>query len=218
MILPRTQRNRGFYKSSSDGVGDLRAFAELLPTSEDGLEPAENVTDNSYSSLRRQMQIALLAFKSGVSVSADLLHGGFDTHENHDVEQAALLAYLTDAIDYLWTYAETLDLADRLVVVIASDFGRTPHYNEDNGKDHWPISSVVVMEKNTSWGNRVVGETDEGHNALAINPSTLRADTNGTIIYPKHVHKALRRYLGVESHPVVSPFPLNQTEDFAFFS
>jgi uncharacterized protein (DUF1501 family) len=199
-------------------VDGLKAFAEVLPTSEDDLEPREEVTDNSSSSIRRQMQIALLAFKSGVSVSADLFHGGFDTHNDHDVEHAALLAYLTDAIDYLWTYAETLNLADRLVVVVASDFGRTPHYNDDNGKDHWPIGSMFVMEKNASWTNRVIGETDEGHNALAIDPTTLQTSSSGTIIYPKHIHKALRAYLGIESHSIVSPFPFNNTEDMAFFS
>ena len=44
-----------------------------------------------------------------------------------------------------------------------------------------------------------------------------RDDTNGTIIYPKHVHKALRRYLGIEESPGAQRFPFNSTEDFAFF-
>ncbi len=41
--------------------------------------------------------------------------------------------------------------------------------------------------------------------------------TNGTIIYPKHVHKALRRYLGIENTPGAQRFPFHNTEDFAFF-
>ena len=44
-----------------------------------------------------------------------------------------------------------------------------------------------------------------------------RDDRAGTIIYPKHVHKALRRYLGVERSPGARRFPFNNTEDFAFF-
>ena len=45
-----------------------------------------------------------------------------------------------------------------------------------------------------------------------------RDDRNGrTIIYPKHVHKALRRYLGIEDTPGAKRFPFNNTEDFAFF-
>ena len=51
-----------------------------------------------------------------------------------------------------------------------------------------------------------------------MSPRTLRRDdANGTIIYPKHVHKALRRYLGIENTPGARRFPFNNTEDFAFF-
>ena len=63
-----------------------------------------------------------------------------------------------------------------------------------------------------------MGETDDLHFAQRLNPSTLRRDDrNGTIIYPKHVHKALRRYLGIEHSPATQRFPFNNTEDFAFF-
>ena len=40
---------------------------------------------------------------------------------------------------------------------------------------------------------------------------------NGTHIYPKHEHKALRRYLGIENSRGARPFPFNNVEDFAFF-
>ena len=43
-------------------------------------------------------------------------------------------------------------------------------------------------------------------------------DRAGTIIYPKHVQKALRRYLGVEDSPGALRFPFNNTEDFALFA
>ena len=99
-----------------------------------------------------------------------------------------------------------------------SDFGRTNFYNSQDGKDHWPIGSYVIMEKGQRWTNRVVGETDGLHFAQRINPMTLaRDDTNGTIIYPKHVHKALRRYLGIEDSLGAQRFPYNNTEDFGFF-
>ena len=102
-------------------------------------------------------------------------------------------------------------------MVVGSDFGRTNFYNSQNGKDHWPIGSYVIMEKNRPWTNRAVGETDGLHFARRINPATLeRDDANGTIIYPKHVHKALRRYLGIEDSPGARRFPFNNTEDFRF--
>ena len=37
-------------------------------------------------------------------------------------------------------------------------------------------------------------------------------------MYPKHVHKALRRYLGIENSAGALRFPSSNTEDFEFFS
>ena len=128
------------------------------------------------------------------------------------------MANLTDSVDFLWEYAEEHGVANRMVVVIGSDFGRTNFYNSADGKDHWPIGSFIVMEKNRPWTGRAVGETDGLHFAQRINPRTLRRDdTNGTIIYPKHVHKALRRYLDIAHTPGAQRFPFNNTEDFEFF-
>ena len=119
----------------------------------------------------------------------------------------------------LWTLAEEKGLADRITLVIGSDFGRTPYYNSEDGKAHWPIGSVMVMAKNAPWGNRVLGSTDEVQNAQPTNPSTfVRDDTGGTIIYPKHVHKSLRRYLGLENTAVDANFQFSNTKDFEFFS
>ena len=47
-----------------------------------------------------------------------------------------------------------------VVVVVASDFGRT-RYNGDGGKDHWPITSMMMMGAGIS-GGRVIGQTDRG--------------------------------------------------------
>ena len=66
-------------------------------------------------------------------------------------------------VDYLWDYTEVHGVANRMVVVMGSDFGRTNKYSAQGGKDHWPIGSFIVMEKNQHWANRVVGETDELH-------------------------------------------------------
>ena len=69
---------------------------------------------------------------------------------------------LTNSIDFLWEFAEIHGVADRLVVVMGSDFGRTNHYNVDAGKDHWPIGSFVVMGKNPSRQHRSWKESPHG--------------------------------------------------------
>jgi len=213
--LPRKKFKMEAYYDARANSSILERFASVIPPA-DQLQGRLAIGQVTNSNLLQQVQIAVLAFKSGVSSAADFFLNGFDTHSNHDRDHEPLLSHLLDGIDYLWDYAEELGIADRLTVMISSDFGRTPFYNDSNGKDHWPVTSAVLMEKDAPWGNRVIGLTDEGHNALSINPGTLqRDDSNGTKIYPKHIHKAVRDYLGIGYQPF---FPFNNTEDFDFFN
>lgn len=212
-----SMKNRELYMDAFARAESIKAFGNILPNA-DAIQPTRNPTVFS-STLHRQVQSTLLAFKSGVSIAADVVEQGFDTHQRHDEQHIPLLANATDAIDYLWTFAEELGLADRLVVVIGSDFGRTPFFNAADGKDHWPIGSYIVMERNAGFTNKVVGETDEGHNTLPINHASLQRDPiNGEIIKPAHVHKALRKYLGLESSDITGSFGFTNTVDFSFFS
>ena len=219
-LLPRAARNRNLYEAAllPDATEGLREFARLVP-SRDRLEEADRDPNNRFfSRLKRQAQLAVLAFKARVAVSADLFLGGFDTHDNHDEDHGWLLGNLAESVDFLWEYAEMQGVADRLVVVLGSDFGRTNKYNADEGKDHWPIGSFVVMEKNQRWTNRVIGETDQIHFARKVNPATLRRDdAGGILIHPRHVHKALRRYLGIENSAGSRQFPFSGTEDLRLF-
>ncbi|MFQ3236122.1 MAG: hypothetical protein ACI9C4_001691 [Paraglaciecola sp.] len=206
------------YNSALESASILRDFSAGL-TNAGELEEGVQKT-NFYSSLKTQAQLALIAMNSGVAVSADLLAGGaFDSHQFHDRDQAESLAVTTDGIDYIWQYAEQLGIADRLVVVVMSDFSRTPYYNVTEGKDHWPVGSAIIMERDAPWGNRTVGLTDQEQNVIPINPATLQPqESGGSIIYPKHVMQSLREYMGIADNPLVSPFAFNNGESFDFFS
>jgi hypothetical protein len=216
-LIAGNKFNHQLYIDSLLKTDEIAALASYIPSA-DKLQARRTVTATHQSNLHQQVQLALLAFKAGVSVSADLVEGGFDTHARHDIDHPLLLSNATDAIDYLWAYAEELGLADRIVLVIGSDFGRTPHFNASDGKDHWPIGSTLIMEKNAAYTNRMLGKTDEKHNALKINPATLLEDgSKGVVIKPAHVHKALRRYLGIENSGITQAFAFANTEDFRFF-
>ena len=172
---------------------------------------------NFRLNLKEQMQSALLLFKSGLGSAADLSLGGFDSHEQHDAVSDALLTHFADAIRFFWDYAETLGIAERIVLMVGSDFGRTNFYNEGEGKDHWPISSYLIMERNAPWGDRVVGLTDELHFGSPINQETLKADRNGVIMTPTHVHKALWEYLGLETFAADRGLTLPDAERLPLF-
>ena len=95
--------------------------------------------------MSQQADIALAAFKGGVCVSANLHLSGFDSHANNDPDQIRLIPQFLQAVDYLVTKAEELKIREKLVLVIQSEMGRTPHYNKGNGKDHWSVGSIMFM-------------------------------------------------------------------------
>jgi hypothetical protein len=211
-ILPSRERTMRGLADARANNGALSALADLLP--DDFPEPIDR--DGNWNYLLQQAEIALLCYSAGLTVSCDLVSWGFDTHSNHDADQASSLAALTNGIEYLWDRAEAMGIADRLVVCVSSDFGRTPEYNSDAGKDHWPIGSAIFMKRGAAWTDRVVGRTDAYHNALAIDPVTLAEAEGGVTLKPKHVQDAYRQLAGVKGSTLDQRYPLG-AEPVAFF-
>lgn len=204
-LLPKTERGLANLAAARASREQIAALRSHLP--EEFPEPIDR--DGNYNYLLQQIDLALVCYDAGLTVSCDLVAWGFDTHSDHDTEQSAVLAQLTNGIEYLWDSAEAMGIADRLVVFITSDFGRTPYYNDGAGKDHWPIGSAILMQRNAAWTNRVLGVTDAGHNALPLDPLTLQPDLqDGVVLQPKHLQATLRRLAGIESHAYSQRFPL----------
>ncbi len=206
-LLPRQKEGMNSLHLANTNRDDLKLFAELLP---DQFE-----ADGDF----RAAQLALLAYQSGLSVSAQLGFNGFDTHQNHDGTHFDSLAKLTNLIEYIFDTAEQAGFADKIIMTVGSDFGRTPYYNAGGGKDHWPIGSTLFIQKGASWGNRLIGVTDEGHNALTINPSTLQVDGSsaGVRLEPKHIQQAMRQLAGIEQSTTSAQFPL-YADEIDFFA
>jgi len=215
----RQRRSLLGYTEARANRDSLQRLAELIPDEADVMRSEGiNVAGQDFRlNLKEQMQSALLVFKSGLGSAADLSLGGFDSHEQHDAVSEALLTHFADAMRFFWDYAETLGIAERIVLVVGSDFGRTNFYNEGDGKDHWPISSYLIMERDAPWGDRVVGLTDDLHFGSPINQETLKADRNGVIMTPTHVHKALWEYLGLETFAADRGLTLPDAERLPLF-
>jgi uncharacterized protein (DUF1501 family) len=189
------------------GQDDLKRVSDSLP---------ENFADGR---LQRQIQVALAAYQAGLSVSVSVSSGGFDTHGNHDDNHLPNLIDFVNGANFAMQEAERMGIADKVAVVMGSDFGRTPGYNSGNGKDHWPISSMMMMGPGIP-GNRVIGGTDDRHGLQLIDPVTLQAtgspDTaTGTRLSIAHVHRALRNLAGVPDD-YKAAFPL-AGEDLPLF-
>jgi uncharacterized protein (DUF1501 family) len=162
--------------------------------------------------LSQQADIALASFKAGVCVSANLSIGQFDSHANNDVDQMKLIPEFLAGIRYLVRKAEDLKIRDRLVVIVQSEMGRTPNYNNGNGKDHWSIGSIMFLGRGIK-GNRVLGATDEKQFHVPVAPQGLACDRDkGIRVRPEHIHQSLREIAGIADHPFSRRFPLGVTD------
>jgi uncharacterized protein (DUF1501 family) len=52
-------------------------------------------------------------------------------------------------------------LIEETTVVVYSEMGRTPLYNETGGRDHWPYTSVMLMGAGIEGGQNVGGYDDQ---------------------------------------------------------
>ena len=199
--LPRVERSQSMLYAAQLNSKALKRISPFIP----GSSPKER--------LSRQADIALASFKAGVGVSANLSIGQFDSHANNDVDQMKLIPELLAGIDYLVSKAEELKIREQLVVIIQSEMGRTPGYNNNNGKDHWSIGSIMFMGRGIQ-GNRVIGATDEKQFLVPVNPKTLSADKeHGTRVRPEHIHTALREFAGIDGHQFSEQFSLKVAEE-----
>lgn len=203
--LPRVKAAMGeltLARASDDVLKDLVLPADLVDL------PGYQLSD--LRGMMQQAQLAVAAFKAGMAVAVNLNLGGFDTHANHDVDQVRQLAKLLAGVDFLMSEAEAAGIAGDLVVMMGSDFARGPGYNADNqygGKDHWSISSAMVMGRGVA-GNRVVGATTDDQLARAVDPASLALNDGGKVLKPETIHLALRKLADIADGAPARAYPL----------
>lgn len=200
-LAPRAQNVTSQFAASSDSRALLARVAQFIPATFD---------NNAH--------VALVAAQAGITTTIQLSSGGFDAHDNIANSYTNSLTRLTDLVDYIWTRSANLGLTDRIFLRVYSEFGRTPLLNSGNGKDHWSVGSQILMQANAPWGNRVFGASGPRMQQLKINQQTGAVDpTNGVVITPRHIHAAMRKYLGITT---TDPrFDLRTgTESFDFFN
>lgn len=196
--LPRLRSAMGALQTSRLGEAELKQVLTYLP---------DNLNDNNE--LVRQARVALAAFKAGLGVSVNMRIGGFDTHGDHDNRHIPRLAMVLQGVDFIFDEAERMDIQDRVFVMVGSEFGRTPGYNGGNGKDHWPVNSMMLFGAGVP-GNKVIGGTDGRHGLRMVDKTTLLpVDSGGMRIKPEHVHAAIRKFAKANKSPIAFQFPLD---------
>lgn len=85
---------------------------------------------------------------------------GWDTHINNQEGVATQLRILDPALSSLFRMLKERDLYDHTIVMVATEFGRTPKLNVAEGRDHWPHGFSVLLGGGGFRGGLTLGETD----------------------------------------------------------
>lgn len=130
--------------------------------------------------------LALKLLKNEVVTCVNLGFGGFDTHANQAARLQPVLAELDFLVSTLVDQLRAAGQLDSTLIVLYSDFGRTPKLNGSNGRDHWPVGGAIMIGGGLD-GGRAVGATDDNLLAQNVDLATGSVSSSGTQLSPTHV-------------------------------
>ena len=108
--------------------------------------------------------------------------GGWDTHQGNFTRVPERCDILDRGMAALISDLDSRGLLDDTLVVLATEFGRTPRINQNAGRDHYPKAFSSVLAGGGIVGGQKYGKSDEG-GENAVEDVLSQADLNATIGY-----------------------------------
>jgi uncharacterized protein (DUF1501 family) len=129
---------------------------------------------------------------------------GWDTHDTN-TDQAGFhettFAGLTQLLDGLAARPGRdagSTMLDDTVVVCFSEFSRTPKLNANLGKDHWPVTSAMVIGAGVK-GGRAYGATTDSVESAPIDFATGALSASGRTLMSNHFVAGVLKACGVDA-------------------
>lgn len=110
----------------------------------------------------------------------DVSLGGWDTHDNGFERVATQSEMLDKGLSSLILDLEKKNLLKKTLIVLGTEFGRTPKINGKDGRDHFPKAFSCLMAGGGIKGGVVIGKTDSNGESVIEKPVTM-FDLNTTI-------------------------------------
>ena len=149
------------------------------------------------------------AFRSGMTTSVTIENvGGFDTHSDNTQQNDRWQDLFTFLDSFLAGLAaqpglRSPTLLDETTVVYCSEFGRTPQLNGDNGKDHHPWTSILLVGKRVRPGV-TVGLTDGQQEGVKVNLESGLPDDTGQTLDVQNVVAGILTLVGANANEYLS--------------
>ena len=150
--------------------------------------------------LNVQIPLAIQALKDGLSQTA-MLQSGFawDTHAKN-ADQIGFHDGLYASLDALVQQLDDEGMLESTTIMVLSEMGRTPKMNADAGKDHWPVTSCMLIGAGVRGGTSIGGTTDKLA-AESIDLQTGAVDANGKQLQSTNLVAGVLEAVGVNPEP-----------------
>lgn len=112
----------------------------------------------------------------------EVTFGSWDTHNANFTRVPELCEELDAALSTLLQDLESRGMLQETLVVLATEFGRTPEINANDGRDHHAPGFTCLLAGGGVRGGQVWGSTDEIGSKVVENGVTI-PDFNATIAY-----------------------------------
>jgi hypothetical protein len=188
-----SKRRLSSWFDSQDRVARFRADAtSILSSLEVGDAPSFN----------ESIDLALDLLAANVCQTAFVDTGKlWDTHVDNTKQNEyyqTLFAGLQILMDRIYAPAEGQTAIDsEVTILVVSEFTRTPRFNLDGGKDHWPVNSCMLMGAGVR-GGRAYGATNDELREQTIDLQTGEVDPAGSYLGFANVAAGVLEMCGVD--------------------
>jgi len=194
-MLDRLQAAKALDKPFAEtyNVKNVRAYSDMyddaikMMKSEElkafdlGAEPAKLRDKYGRDRFGQGCLLARRLVEHGVRF-VEVSFGSWDTHNANFTRVPELADELDAAMSTLLQDLQSHGLLDETLVVLATEFGRTPELNANDGRDHHPAGFSCVLAGGGIRGGQVLGATDERGDKVAEGAVSI-PDFNATIGY-----------------------------------
>ena len=114
--------------------------------------------------------------------TVEVSYTGWDTHIDNFTAMPLLCSTMDRAVSALLDDLDRIGKLKETLVVLTTEFGRTPIPNRNRGRDHYPQAFTSILAGGGFKGGYVYGKTSAGGEEVVESPVSI-PDFNATIAY-----------------------------------